>query len=343
MVKNKFKEWKIGNSINQGGQGQIFLATNKNYEGKQFILKKLINIGRIARFKDEIKAGLELDHPNIIKVVDYDYENNSPFIVTEYYPIGTLEDFRLDKLTFEEKLVIFRKIVEAVAFAHENNVIHRDLKPENIFLNNKLEPVIGDFGLCFFSDDGNRVTITSEAVGSRYYMAPELADGRIDEVPYSADIYSLGKIFYWILTGVIFDREKHRAPNYDITKINPQREFFLINDFLDNMIVEDHNKRFTDAKHALKEFNSLNQRIRMGANLVDPDVPQTCIYCGSGQYKKVKYVKDGIIPMTAAEYYFNFRKLEEDNWTFLWCDKCNNIQFFHPLFKGETDKWKKKK
>lgn len=340
MANKKYNGWIVGEAITQGGQGQIFPAKHPDYdENKQYVLKNLTNKKRIGRLKGEIKAGLKLEHPNILKVVDYEYETKHPFIVTEYQQQGNLLDLNLDKLTLEEKILIFRKITAAVAFAHQNMVIHRDLKPDNIFFKDELEPVIGDFGLCLFTDDDERVTSTNEAVGSRYYMAPELADGKIDEVEFSVDVYSLGKIFYWLLTGTIFDREKHREPNYDITQNNPKRELFLINELLDNMIVEHPENRFTDGETTLKELNLLSERIKMGANCIDPKVPQICIYCGIGNYENIEKSEYASIPVDVDTFFFNFSK--ECNWTIFQCNHCNNIQIFSPILEGSVDKWEK--
>ena len=78
--------------------------------------------------------------------------------------------------------------------------------------------VSGYKGICFIADDGTRITLTDEAVGARRYTAPELEDGRAEDVTAAADVYSLGKVLYWLMAGRVFDREKHRDPRFDLTK-----------------------------------------------------------------------------------------------------------------------------
>lgn len=333
----KYNGWKLGDAIGGGGQGQIFPAINSEFDDKEFILKKLTNKNRIDRFKDEIRAGTELDHPNIVKVIDYDYDSPHPFLVVEYYKNGDLGDYKLNNLSFEEKLNIYREILQAVAFAHQNGVIHRDLKPENIFLTDDLHPVIGDFGLCLF-EDGERKTLTGENIGSRYYMAPENENGRYEDFTFASDVYSLGKILYFIVAEDIFNREDYKEPEFNIVRRAPKREYYLINEYFDKTIVKNPDNRISNACLALEEFQILLDRISMGANCIDPNVPQTCIYCGLGHYKIADSINIAGFPQKIADYYFKF---SNHNWTFLICDHCNNIQIFLPMFVHSTDKWKK--
>jgi len=102
-------------------------------------------------------------------------------------------------------------------------VVHRDIKPENILSTFETTPVVGDFGICFVDDD-EHLTITEEVMGARFYCAPELRDGRLQPgiPPQAADVYSLGKLLYWMLSyGRIFDREDHRKDEYLLGKHDP--------------------------------------------------------------------------------------------------------------------------
>lgn len=336
----KFNNWKIIDTINQGGQGQIHLVKDKKNpdNSETYVLKKLMNNNRLDRFKDEINACIGLEHLNIIRIVDFNLEIKSPFMVMPHYEKGDLTNLDLDQLSIIRKLGIFKKIVEAVAFAHENNIIHRDLKPENIFLTDNLDPIVADFGLCFIdNEDGERFTLTGEAVGSRYYMAPELAEGKIESVTKASDVYSLGKILYWLFKGKIFDRERHRDERYDLTKENPKRKYYLINEFLDKMIVEKPDNRLDDAIIVLDNLNILIRRIKTGKNCIDINCPQICIYCGLGEYKPVSNKPHIMYGKTTMEGYFNFP--DDGKWILFQCDHCLNIQLFRPILKDVPNRW----
>lgn len=342
--KNNYGDWKpTGKNIGQGGQGQILLVKNKNSD-KIFALKRLLNLNRISRFRDEVNASFNLHHPHIVNVIDYDCDNNPPYLVMDYYEKGSLENNDLTDITLGKKLEIFKMICEAVAFAHENlpPIIHRDLKPANIFLNSECKPFVGDFGLCFF-DDGERVTLTDEAVGSINYMAPELEEGRNEDISPASDIYSLGKILYWLLTGNMFPREKHRDPKYDLTKIKSSRESHLINEFLDKMIVYEPIDRFEDGNAVLDELNVLIGRLNMGVNSIGSEIPQTCIYCGKGTYKKRVHNKpnDGY-GYTQLHNFGLGKPVGSPTWMILVCDYCGNVQVFRPDFIEGDDPWDQK-
>jgi serine/threonine protein kinase len=204
-----FGKWKTIRSLSEGGQAHTFIVVDEVAPQSEYVLKRLKNVERVARFTSEVEACLQLDHPNIIRIVDHSFEAKRPFLVTEYCSNGTLAGINLTELSMAEKLHIFKQICEGVAYAHEKRITHRDLKPENIFLRENFSPVVGDFGICFIDSGGERFTLLDEAVGPRLYIAPELEDGIAETIRPSSDVYSLGKILYWLITGRIFSREKH--------------------------------------------------------------------------------------------------------------------------------------
>lgn len=112
----------------------------------------------------------------------------------------------------------FKLICAGVEHLHKAGIVHRDLKPENILMFSGT-PKISDFGICLVANE-NRLTSTSEAVGPRFYMAPELEDGKNLDVSPSADVYSLGKILYFIFSkGKIFSREKYNQPKFNWVRL----------------------------------------------------------------------------------------------------------------------------
>ncbi len=260
-MAKKYGKWKTQGNLSEGGQGHIYLVKNtEKTDSKEYVLKRLKNKEkRVNKFKKEIKAGLKLKHQYIVKIEDYDINHEKPYLITDYYSKGDLSKFNWSSYSLVDKLKFFKKICEAIKYAHEQGVIHRDIKPSNIFIKDNFEPVVGDFGLCYI-EDSERDTNTDEAIGSRYYMAPELADGKLDEINLLSDIYSLGKLLYFILTGKIFDREKHNTPKFNITNykniLKPKHEttLTLINDIFNDTIAE-------NPKDRLKNVNTLIDKI----------------------------------------------------------------------------------
>jgi len=183
-------KWEIVRSLGEGAQAHTFIARDTtDSEGSPFVLKRLKNLDRLARFKQEVEAVKGLAHPNVVRLVDFDLDAPRPFIVTEYCAGGNLEEADPFWITSAENAFrLFDEICQGVVAAHNAGIIHRDLKPANIFLRSRLGPaVVGDFGICYVLDDGTRLTITDEAVGARLFIAPELEDGRAQLVSEKSD------------------------------------------------------------------------------------------------------------------------------------------------------------
>jgi serine/threonine protein kinase len=219
-------------------------------------------LNRVDRFRSEIEACNRLSHPNIIRLVESGLHKEKPFIVTEFCERSSLGTNALAGKTIVERLTLFRGVCEGIAYAHSQSVVHRDLKPENIFLHANGNPVIGDFGLCFFLDGGQeRATHPDEAVGARWYMAPECEGGRTLTVGTTADVYSLGKVLYWILAGRVFSREQYDRHPYDLRPNQPNTDMVVVYGLLARMIREDPTTRLKDGAEVVRELEKVIQRI----------------------------------------------------------------------------------
>jgi len=243
-----YGKWEIVKSLDEGGQSWTYLVREMGRVSDDvFVLKRLRNTNRIVRFCSELQACNRLSHANVVSVVDADLNAKNPYIVTAYCAFGNLAT-AIDRLLPKsplEKLRLFHSICLGVGHAHAAKVIHRDLKPANIFMASDGDPRVGDWGLCLLVDADLRITGTSEAVGPRHYMAPELEDGRAEKVLPAVDVYSLGKLLYFLLTGRSFAREKHREPDYDIS--GTHLDFLPVYRLLDKLIAFDPKLRLTDA------------------------------------------------------------------------------------------------
>lgn len=122
--------------------------------------------------------------------------------------------------------------------------------------------VVGDFGLCYLLErEQERVTNLEEAVGARGYMAPECEGGRQETVHPSSDVYSLGKILYWMLAGKSFARERHRSEENDLSRDPSDFAMQMVYELLDKTVVEDGSQRLLDAGAVIAELDAVVQRI----------------------------------------------------------------------------------
>lgn len=156
------------------------------------------------RFTREAQAMAQLSHPHIVSVYDFGNTDGTFYIVMEYVDGPNLRQMiRAGKLQPEQALAIVPQICEALQYAHDEGIVHRDIKPENLLLDKKGRLKIADFGLSkLLREDRQEVSLTGthQVMGTLRYMAPEQMQGS-SAVDHRADIYSLGVVFYEMLTG----------------------------------------------------------------------------------------------------------------------------------------------
>ncbi len=203
-----FPQLEIIELIGQGGMGAV-------YKARQASLDRLIAVKILPReagqdpafaerFNREARALARLGHPNIVAVHDIGKAGEFFYFVMEYVDgVNLRQVLRDGRLTPEQALRLVPQICDALQYAHEEGVVHRDIKPENILLDRKGRVKIADFGLAkLLGRDTGSFTLTGsrQVMGTLYYMAPEQVE-RPAEVDHRADIYSLGVVFYEMLTG----------------------------------------------------------------------------------------------------------------------------------------------
>ena len=203
-----FPQLEILELIGEGGMGAVYRARQRKLErlvALKILSRELSSDPAFAqRFLREAQALARLQHPNIVSLYDFGEAAGTCFLVMEYADGLNLRQILLrGDLEPREALAIVPQICDGLQYAHEAGVIHRDIKPENVLVDRNGRVKITDFGLAkILGDAGPSVTLTGtgQVMGTPQYMAPEqLASSR--DVDHRADIYSLGVVFYELLTG----------------------------------------------------------------------------------------------------------------------------------------------
>ncbi len=197
-----FDKFEVIDCLKKDTHSSVYLA-NHIYLGKKIILKTLNTDNLpdktiLERFKREAKILAQLDHPNLIKVLDFGTFKNHFYISFEHFESRNLRVvIKENNLSNEVKKSILIQLFKALNIAHQNQIIHRDIKPENILLNGDYHLKIADFGLALVSTDNN-ITQDSSIVGTPSYMSPEQLRG---EKTLQTDLFSSGIVAYELYTG----------------------------------------------------------------------------------------------------------------------------------------------
>ena len=190
--------------LGTGGMAEVWYAENRI--GKKAAVKLLLpklcaDESIVARFQNEAKVMVQLEHPNIRQVYDYDELDGRPCIIMEYLEGDDLKALLKQGRRFNDEELIkwWDQIVDALNYTHAQGIVHRDIKPSNIFLDHKGNIKLLDFGIAK-NNEGGSGTMTGSTLGTRIYMSPEqVRDPK--RVDYRTDLYSLAVTFVHLLTG----------------------------------------------------------------------------------------------------------------------------------------------
>ncbi len=201
-----FRGMEVLELLGAGGMGVVYKARQPGLD--RLVALKVLSprltgdAEFVARFNREAKAMAALNHPGIIQVFEFGQEADLCYLAMEYVDGVSLRHLMKERrLAPSEALKVVPKICEALEYAHSKGVIHRDIKPENILIDREGCVKIADFGLArvMAPEGAARVTVTNVVMGTPGYMAPEQYQSM--SVDHRADIYSLGAVFYEMLTG----------------------------------------------------------------------------------------------------------------------------------------------
>lgn len=232
MIPVDLLNYQLIRLLGSGGMGEVYLARNKNIE--QFVAVKALhpkyanNPMIRARFKQEAVMLNSLNHPNIVKFLNFVENEYGVFLIMEYVDGCTLEEYitKRNGLIVEEKAYpMFAEILNAFSYAHQHGIIHRDIKPSNIFLDKEGHIKVMDFGIAQIISEANSNEGGGSSMGTPAYMSPEQVYGQ--KLDQRSDVYSLGVLFHQMLTG--------RAPYDSTTMSELEIKRYVVNDNLPRM------------------------------------------------------------------------------------------------------------
>lgn len=204
-----FADYELLEKIAHGGMGVIYKARQNSLN--RLVALKMILSGQFAsdsevrRFHTEAEAAAHLNHPNIVSIYEVGVNEGQHYFSMQYIQGRTLAEQELAgrwaACGGKEAARLVAKVARAVQYAHERGILHRDLKPANILMDAEGEPHVLDFGLARRIGADSSLTMEGAVLGTPSYMAPEQAAGKAKELGAAADIYGLGAILYFLLTG----------------------------------------------------------------------------------------------------------------------------------------------
>ena len=198
-----FGRFELHDIVGQGAFGRVYRAFDPRLE--RFVALKIPIFAtsdqqRVARFLDEAKTAGRLRHPNIVPTFESGKHQEQLFIASQFIDGDTLtQHVQTHDAPIEQVALWIETVANALHYAHETGVIHRDIKPDNIMIDADGQPQIMDFGLAKRMDRPNQ-TRAGKIIGTPAYMSPEQARGEV-AVSAASDQYSLGAVFYELLTG----------------------------------------------------------------------------------------------------------------------------------------------
>ena len=201
-----FPELEIESLLGEGGMGAVYRAKQRKL-GRTVALKLLhadlsADPAFVARFLREASALARLAHPGIVTIYEYGEQGARCWLLMEFVDGTNLRALLRQKaIEPRQALAIVRQLCDALQFAHDEGVVHRDIKPENVLVDRRGLVKLADFGLAkLVGAPEAQLTQADQVMGTPHYMAPEQVEHPRD-VDHRADIYSLGVVFYEMLTG----------------------------------------------------------------------------------------------------------------------------------------------
>ena len=195
-------------AIGKGGCGSVYRAVDKQTGATVAVKVLAANLADSPklhyRFVQEFQAATRLEHPNIVRALDFGLDGKVTYLVMEYVPGCSLGDLiaKRKRLPEATAVKVITQVAQALHYAHRRQIIHRDVKPDNVLVLADGRAKLADFGLAKDTGDDKDLTRPSTALGTPHFMAPEQYDDA-KTVDARADVYSLGATLYMCVTGKV--------------------------------------------------------------------------------------------------------------------------------------------
>ena len=266
MIGTIIQNYEIKELIDEGGMGSIYLGIHKHLPRKAAI-KVLNPLLRnrpeiVERFKNEAFILSSLQHPNIVALFDYIENKEANYIIMEYIDGETLAEYietTTGPIPEKRTILLFLKILDAVNYAHEKNIIHRDIKPANFIIDKESNIKILDFGIAKSIDSISKsLTQTGLKVGTTLFMSPQQVRGQV--LDRRTDIYSLGVTLFQMVTGQLpYDENDTEYDLYNLIVNqafpNPKDFYVGVSDEMHKIIQKATAKRPLDRYQSCEEFS----------------------------------------------------------------------------------------
>jgi peptide/nickel transport system substrate-binding protein len=204
LIGEDIGRYHVVEQLGEGGMASVFKAFDTHLE--RYVALKVILPSQqqseqfLKRFDREAKSLAKLTHSHIVPVIDYGEHKDIPFLVMAFISGGTLREKIGSPMHWEEAARLIAPIASALAYAHRFGIIHRDVKPANILITESGQPMLSDFGIAkILETKTTALTGTGMGIGTPDYMCPEQGQGL--PVDSRSDVYSLGVVFYEMITG----------------------------------------------------------------------------------------------------------------------------------------------
>ena len=200
-IGQQLGNYRLTQLLGRGGFAEVYLGYHLRLQRQAAIkvLHAYLSEQKTEMFQQEAQIIAALDHPNIVRILDFDVQNGIPFLVMDYLPHGTLRQLHPqgERVPLPTIVSHVKQVAGALQYAHDRRLIHRDVKPENMLIGQRNEVVLSDFGIAAIAHSTSSMTAQA-SVGTIYYMAPEQIQAQARA---ASDQYALGIVVYEWLSG----------------------------------------------------------------------------------------------------------------------------------------------